>query len=510
MDNEHKHSSKISSLLWYAIIAACCIVFYLAYNTTIQSLLYRWNRLDEAYGHGYLVLFITAFLCFESKERLKKIKFEPILYAAIPLLIFNLLWFVAVYLDVIIIQQFILPLLMLSFIALLAGRKAFVILLFPILYLYFAIPIWDYLNSTLLDLTARVVSVLVGLVNITVFIEGDTITLPHGQMVIAHGCSGLRYFIICSALSFLSAHQFFTGFKHRILVVTIGVVIGILINWLRVFALVLIGYYTKMESGLIEDHELFGWVLFVILYSPMFFIGYFSNAEPGKETTSNGNETKQSQSQIRIAAVLALILGFSGPILVMAMLNIEKNLSGQTTSIHLDIPSWISIKQKVDNFYFFRSNKKRPTEVFVQGYKDSDAALTLIFAVYNDHGNNSDFLPYRAGHYDPVIWQKMNTQTVHLDTERGRQSVRGIEIKNKLSEQKRLVWYWYVVGNYTNSNPHLAKLSELFSLVTRNYNAAYIHLSQPCELDCDAQSEELAGIISQVYNSTYLALSKNQ
>ena len=92
----------------------------------------------------------------------------------------------------------------------------------------------------------------------------NSIFIPFGQIVIADGCSGLRYFEIALALAYIIA--LLNNYSERKLLpaLIIAAALGLLANWIRIFILVLIGYESKMESSLMANHEYFGWFVFLL------------------------------------------------------------------------------------------------------------------------------------------------------------------------------------------------------------------------------------------------------
>jgi exosortase/archaeosortase family protein len=56
------------------------------------------------------------------------------------------------------------------------------------------------------------------------------------------------------------------------LTIAVALALGLFTNWVRIFVLVLVGYYSQMKSGLVADHETFGWLLFAgVVLPPLYF-----------------------------------------------------------------------------------------------------------------------------------------------------------------------------------------------------------------------------------------------
>ena len=70
------------------------------------------------------------------------------------------------------------------------GRNAARALFFPLGYLIFAIPVWDYLNPLAQWSSIFVVRFLLRVTGVPAYFDETTVHLPAGTFEIAHGCSG--------------------------------------------------------------------------------------------------------------------------------------------------------------------------------------------------------------------------------------------------------------------------------------------------------------------------------
>ena len=272
----------------HSVWIACGIftaLFIYTYSPALISILERWIRIDEAYGHGFLIFIIAIYLVYRLQDDISRIKPEPVRISLLPIAGISLLWGISYFLDIEIIQQVLMPVLILSIILFISGKSMFKLLLFPVCFIYFAIPVWDYLTGALVGLTIYINKFMLTITHITAYIQGDSVLIPSGRIVIEGGCSGLRYLIICTALTSLSSYLYLKHWKDAAILVTTGIFIGLFINWTRVFTLILIGYYSKMTSPLIKNHELYGWVLFAVFFFPVLILFRKSPSEELKESS---------------------------------------------------------------------------------------------------------------------------------------------------------------------------------------------------------------------------------
>lgn len=240
------------------------------YWPTISVLAGRWIQWDKGLSHGLLVAAVFIWLlwrrpCQAPASGLFGVRLS-LLGAA------SVLWFLLQSVQINLLAEGALLLVIIAaYCAWLGFAQSWrykAILLLPL----FATSLWGEFNSAALSLSSFVVGHLVELAGITAHIDGSTISLPYGQIIIADGCSGLRYMVIALALGHMLACLNHYSAKGYWLTMAVALFLGLATNWVRIFVLVLVGYYTQMKSSLVADHETFGWLLFAgVVLPPLYF-----------------------------------------------------------------------------------------------------------------------------------------------------------------------------------------------------------------------------------------------
>ncbi|WP_232522347.1 exosortase/archaeosortase family protein [Marinimicrobium alkaliphilum] len=242
--------------------------------TTFQDLWGRWTRWDSEMAHGIPTFLVFFYLLWRSlpwnapSQPLRIVEYGLTL-GVIVLLVF--VWAVAYAVNIQIIEQLLLVPILLSVFAAIYGWKVVFVHRFVLLFPVFAIPIWGSFNNILLEMASLVVGEMVRWIEIPAVIRGNSIHIPFGQILIADGCSGIRYFVIALTLAYLIGclNNYREGRMAALLM--IGALLGLMTNWVRIFVLILIGYRTEMQSSLMQDHELFGWILFAAICIPAIY-----------------------------------------------------------------------------------------------------------------------------------------------------------------------------------------------------------------------------------------------
>jgi len=255
---------------WLALLPLAAVLIGTASHWL--ELFRLWNE-TSTLGHGWLLLGLIGYELWQRRASIREVRLTfdgPVLLG---LLTLSLAWFGTLWLEIDSLALSFLPVLLLAAIGVATGRQGLRTLAFPVLLLLFATPLWTYLVPVLKAGAIAVVSFLVRAVGMTALIEGEVVILPSGVLRIADSCSGVHQFVVASLIGTVYAWWNASHYLARARIIALACVIAIITNWVRVFALVAIGYYSNMEHYLVRvDHYWFGWALFAIAMSVFFLI----------------------------------------------------------------------------------------------------------------------------------------------------------------------------------------------------------------------------------------------
>ena len=149
---------------------------------------------------------------------------------------------------------------------------------FAVLFLYFALPVWELISAPLQSLTAFVCLWLTRLVGIPVTMDAHVIYIPEGWFEIAGGCNGLHFLIVALAIAAVHGEVHRDDVRSRLWLLGIAAGLALVTNWLRVFIIIVAGHVTDMQHFLVRvDHYYFGWFLFTFA---LLFYFYLSSYVP--------------------------------------------------------------------------------------------------------------------------------------------------------------------------------------------------------------------------------------
>jgi exosortase len=460
----------------YLKVSLAYLAVFFAYYPTTEILLDRWLQFDESLSHGLLIIAMSIHLVVKKlglqKESETATHETSIRRRALPLIALtgaSLAWLIASLGNINIVEQMLMPLVLLAFLASILGLKAGLAIAPSVLFIYFAIPLWDYFNPLLVSMSSATVTNAVELVGIPALINSNTITLPYGSLVIADGCSGLRYFTIALALSVYLILDSKPNLKASISLLVGAVLLSLFSNWLRIFLITIIAYQTDMESSLVADHETFGWFIFAGALAPLFFLGRrFKALEAAKESTPLEFSIKHGAPAL---ALLALT-----PFLAYTLTS-----TPSTAKLNNWAEMGYSQLEQKPNFPIIPNAKlvltKRANNIYVpiEGFK-----------ILNwQESADQSIVPYWPSTFSHNYWAVERTEVVHSENEL-KDDFQLLELKHKLKSARACLAYNYRVGNYVATSYHKAKLLQIPAILAgQNQFTSTLFITKPVNSSCE-------------------------
>jgi exosortase A len=425
-----------------------------ALNIPILTTLWRHGFDDGTYSHAFLIPFISLYLYYELAQS-GKLQFREKL-SAIPTILLVLscyLLFVTSNAQISIGYWAALLAVFITSVTMLYRFNWHI--LFPAAFLVFIFPFWGILVPILQSISVTAVTYMMSFTGVPTFVEAQIITIPAGVFEIAGGCSGLRYMIVSLAIGSLFIFLNIRDTKKAALFLSLTILGALLTNWIRITALILIGEYTNMESSLMEDHNTFGWYLYVPFMILLFYWGnklsHSLLPEPKQvkavETISSNKLTIFTLIIITVASSTTL----RPPLFHNANLNVVKSASNGEFS-------------PVIFYYSSVINTAIPTD-------SSD----ISYSIYSFNGDDLDGKPsYYNNSLIPEGWsiQKQNRKNNWLI----------YHISKR--DNKALVFVKYEITNESSTQVGQFKVKRVIKALTGNNNTKLHWAFTRCKLHC--------------------------
>ena len=223
-----------------------------------------------------------------------------------------MLWLAGDLVSVNAVTQFAFMALIVSAVPTLLGWQVTRALLFPLLYLFLAVPVGDFMLPQLMEWTADFTVAALRLSGIPVYREGLQFIIPSGSWSVVEACSGIRYLVASFTVGCLFAYINYQSLRKRLMFVGVAILVPLLANWLRAYMIVMLGHFSGNTLATGVDHLVYGWVFFGVVITVMFMIGarWADRAPATPAVTHPTPRTAAGSVGTRwgVSAVLALVV----------------------------------------------------------------------------------------------------------------------------------------------------------------------------------------------------------
>ncbi|MDJ0806114.1 MAG: EpsI family protein [Gammaproteobacteria bacterium] len=446
------------------------------YWETLKYLLERWNQFEVGeYGHGYLVLGISIYLIYSKVRRLIHISPATSPWGLLVVASAGLLWLVSAVAYVEMMQAVALWLMLFAIVLSILGWRITLQLLFPLLFIAFALPIWFPLSPLLQEWSADVVFWLVRLLEVPAFRQEALIVLPAGMLSIEEACSGLRYLLAALTLSTLYGYLNFTALKRRLMVVLVAAVAAVILNFVRVFIVVYLAYVTEMQHPFVHDHLMLGWYLFAGMMIVLLLIDARLSRSSEAPEEAVILDVGQNQADKQMHPWLMLLL--SGLLIVAAPAAIyQMDAMAVTNSGPQGIVApngrdgWRGVDSLRDDWMptFHGALTARQT------YQKDDQEVHLFLGYYPRQQQGKELINVLNRISVKNRWRNRFPRGRVFDS--ADHSVLE-QVLEKGGVENRLVWYWYEVAGHRVTSKYTAKLMQVVGKLSGRPQASVIALA---------------------------------
>lgn len=252
-----------------AVVSAWVIAWY--WPTAVDIAVIWWR--SDTFAHGLVVFPVFGWLVWRARPRLAPLAPQPLGWLALPALGLGFGWLLGELVSVAAASQFFLMALLVTAYVGALGWPVARVLAFPLAFLFFGVPIGDFLLPTLMKFTAEFTVGALRLSGVPVFQEGLQFVVPNGRWSVVEACSGIRYLIASLVVGALYAYLNYRSLRRRLLFMLVALLVPIVANWLRAYMIVMLGYHSGNRLAVGFDHLIYGWLFFGVVILTMFWIG---------------------------------------------------------------------------------------------------------------------------------------------------------------------------------------------------------------------------------------------
>lgn len=262
-----------SGLMKLGMIIACLTILY---APVMRKLIYDWINLPD-FSHGFLIPIISVYFVYAKRKQLANVSVSGQwmgLGVMVSGILLNLVGNLA---NEYFTTRFSLLVVIGGIIFFLLGKEFSRILLFPMMFLIFMIPIpsilMDQISFPMQLFASKVSAKALYVFGVPALREGNIIQLANSSLEVVEACSGIRSLMSLLTLSVLFAYFGQKTFAKKVLLAVSALPVAIVANAARVTGTGMVAYYYGAAAAEGFFHGFSGWIIFVVGLICLYVIG---------------------------------------------------------------------------------------------------------------------------------------------------------------------------------------------------------------------------------------------
>jgi len=353
------------------------------YASTAAGIVDIWWR-SATFTHGFVVPPIALWLIWRQRHALAGMTPRPALAWLVVLAAAGLAWLAGNLAAINALKQLAFVTMLISVVPIVLGTEISRRISFPLGFLYFAVPIGEFLLPRLMQWTADFTVFAVQLSGVPIHREGMLFVIPSGRWSIVEACSGIRYLIASIMVGTLYAYCSYRTWSRRLAFVGIAVAVPIVANWLRAYMIVMIGHLSNNRFAVGVDHILYGWVFFGVVMFLMFAVGARWREPPAQlqDAPRVASSAYGVGNHYRMAAMLAMAVT---AIFVVVDRRMETAVANDPVTLQrIEVPGWAATAGGLTSW---RPHYENPSAETHAVYRKDGRAVGLYMAYYRNQGD---------------------------------------------------------------------------------------------------------------------------
>jgi exosortase A len=458
-----------------------------------------WIR-SETFQHAFLVPPIAAWLIWRKRAEVASVALQPVLWLLLPMAAICFMWLLGDLADVAAASQLALVTLGVLSVPALYGWRLARVLAFPLLFLFFMVPIGEFAVPYLQAWTADVTVVALRLTGVPVYREGMQFVIPSGTWSVVEACSGIRYIIACFMVGTLFAYLNYRSTRRRAIFVVVALLVPVAANWIRAYTIVMIGHVTGSPMILGVEHTTYGWFLFGAVVMVMFWVGSFWSEDAPVATLTGGHPHNTSpQPVMGVPPMAPLVAGIAALLMAVQFWSWSLQPGGPDTVPEVMLPDQVGEWRAAGDLsqLDWQPGFLNPSSTRVVGYRNGGATVQLWVGYYHQQSAERKLVTsmHRVVSTEGKTWRGQSTGIRHatrLPAFATTIASPGAAPTLTAMERQR-VWHVYWLDGRWLIRPPEIKLRQAFSrLLGRSDDGAIVMLVTPMRDDADAIMEKFA------------------
>jgi len=513
-------TARSGAWVWRTPLAALALVIAVVlvlYRETAVAMVTIWYR-SGTFNHAFVVLPIALWLIWRRRHDLALLVPKPAPLLLLPLAGLALVWLMGDLTAVNSVTQLAFVAMLVLSVPAVLGIQVARLILFPLAFLFFSVPIGDFLMPWFMDMTADFTVAALRLTGVPVLREGLQFVIPSGNWSVVEACSGIRYLIASVTVGTLFAYLNYQSTLRRVLFLLVSILVPVVANWLRAYMIVMLGHLSGNTIAVGVDHLVYGWVFFGVVIMLMFVIGA-RWSEPEPQRAPGLDRLLAGPPVLPTTPGRLWSVAFASAVLVAlpvpAKWNMDRQVQAGITALAapvLDAKGWqIAGPMPLT----FKPDFKNPSAEVNAIYGKSDRSVGVYLAYYR----NQDYSRKLVSSENLLVttadrhWSRVTGGTKAAVLGDHTPTVRTMELRrNQLGPTEQsgrlIAWQLYWIDGTLTASDHMAKLySAVYQILGRGDNSAAIVVYAPKD-SAGGAHESLQSFMADNYPAIDTALRR--
>ena len=496
----------LAARAWITLLLAALIVsILLVLWPTTRSMIAIWQQ-SSTYGHCWLVIPIAVWMAWRQTAAFPFMPAKPFWPGVVLIAALGFIWLLGELTRVAVIAQFAAVGMAVATVLTVLGRAWARQCAFPLGFLFFAVPFGEGWLPLLMEWTSDVTVGALRASGIPVYREGNYFVIPSGHWSVIEGCGGVRFLIAALMTGCIFAWLQYRAPVKRIVFVALAVAAALLANWVRAYAIVLMGHFSDNRIGSGADHQWWGWLIFGAVMFVLFAFGmHWTDDKADHRFSADPMSRTSAVSHFPLLAPLAacLLLVAAWPAAAGWM---ESRADVRPIRIEAVAPhaGWQTAATAAGDW---TPELFAPAALDVQTFARDGRTVGVYRGVYRGQRHGSELVSTmnQIVRSDNKRWRLLDsgTSTIRLDGEPV--LIRTAVVRG--TSGQFLVWQWYwLAGHATSSDVRVKVQLALQRLTGATDTAAWVAVYTPVGDDIGVGARTLGSFVEAMADSINAAL----
>jgi exosortase A len=490
-----------ATLLFSLIVVSILAIMWPITRAMVDT----WEH-SATYGHCYVVIPVAVWMAWRESAALAFAPLKPFWPGLAVVAAVGFIGLLGELASTAVVMQFAAVGMAVATALTVFGRRWAYQLAFPLGFLFFAVPFGDGLLPLLMEWTADVTVWALRVTGIPVYREGNYFVVPSGSWSIIEACGGVRFLIAALMTGCIFAWLQYRAPLKRFVFVCFALAAALLANWLRAYAIVLMGHFSDNTIGTGADHNWWGWLIFGAAMFALFSVGMrWTDKKDGSRLQLDARGGAPAVPSYAVATSLAasLLLVAAWP---AAAARIESHVDTRPVVIEAIAPrdGWQWAPTAAGDW---TPELVAPAAVDVQIFVRDGIAVGVYRAVYRNQRQGAELVhtTNQIVSSESKRWRLIDSGTLQVRLNGEPTLITSAAVRGATGQF--LIWHWYWLEGRATSSNLLVKLQlALQRLTGASDTAAWVGVYTPVGDDVSAGARRLSAFVEDMSGQIDVAL----